>query len=185
MRINGTSNSHFDPSAVVEMPEEDTGRFSSALVGVDDRVVAVDIDHDMDAEDDAVVVPVNIVENRDAAGIIVDVKNDTADAEGGGVVVGDSKDAAGDCDCVVTACSPSPPVLALALPKSFPISPSLINFVLFFPFFCFFLFLSLSSLNFLTPFLDFRLLFAASNLFSHSSSPSPCWHFFFLCTSLF
>lgn len=141
-------NNHFGVPAVVEMLEEDTGKLSSALVGVDNRVVAVDVDHDMGAEDDAAAVPVNIVENRDAAGITVDVKIDMDDAVGGGVVVGDSTDATGDCDCVVTSYSPSPPVLVLALPKSFPISPSLTNFVLFLPFLCFFLFLPLLSLSF-------------------------------------
>lgn len=105
MRITVRRNCHFGVSGVVEMPEEDTGSLSSALVGVDGRVatLAVDVDHDMDAEDGAAVVLVIIVVERDEAGFMVDVESDTSGAGGGGKVVDDNKDAAGDCDCVVSA----------------------------------------------------------------------------------
>jgi len=145
-----TSNSHFAVSTIVEVPEEDRGRLSSALV---------DVDEGRGAEDDAAGVPVNIVENRGVAGVTVGADDDVAGAVGFG-----SEEAAGDAGCfVVMVNSPSPSVRVLALPKSFEISPSLINFLLFFPIFCFLFFL-LSFLSVLSPFLDFRLLFAASNL---------------------
>lgn len=169
-RITVTSNSHFAVPNVVDVPEEDTGELSSD-VKFDDRVAkpAAGANDDPNTGSGDVGLPVTAVEDGDATEIAVDAADEVRTV----VDVAGREDEVGGSECVVMVYLPIPSVRVLALAKSFPASPSLANF-LFLTLFCFLLFLSLLSLSFLSPFLDFRLLFAASSLFWHCSSPSPC-----------